>query len=136
MTLPDPMTTHTPAELTKLADNLWKANQKLKAGMAKLKPLEETRDALEQELLDAMLAAKLESVASKNATISVKRTQFVELYDDVKFFEYVRKKNQFDLVRKQPVLAACKARWDDNVIVPGCRPGTRVDLSVTTRSKK
>lgn len=125
----------TGGDLAKLADRLWKAKQKLKAAQAKCAPLKETADALEQELLDAMLAAKMESLATKQATISIKRTTFAELYDDVAFFEYVRKQKAFDLVRKQPVIAACKARWEDNLEVPGVRPGTKTDLSITTRSK-
>jgi hypothetical protein len=135
MTLPAPMTTHTPAELAKLAQNLWKAQQKLKAAQAKLNPLKEAADALEQELLNAMMAAKLESLASKNATISIKRNTFAELYDDRKFFEYVGKHKAWDLVAKRPVIGACRARWEDNLEIPGVRPGTRIDLSVTTRSK-
>ena len=135
MALPDTMTTHTPAELTKLADNVWKASQKLKREVAKLKVLKESVDALETELLDAMIAAKMESIASRNATISVKRNTFAELYDDKKFFEYVGRHKAWDLVRKQPVVSACQERWDDGVPVPGVRPGTRVDLSITTRNK-
>lgn len=133
--LPPKFATHTAADMAALADNLWKAQQRLKAAQEKLRPLEDTVDALEAELLDAMLASKLESVASKKATVSVKRNQFVELFDDKEFFTYVRRKNAFDLVRKQPVLSACQARWEDNVTVPGVRPGTKTTLSVTTRRK-
>lgn len=135
MTLPDPMTTHTPAELAALAQNLWKAQQKLKAAQAKLKPLQEAADALEAELQHAMLAAKLESVASKNATISVKRTLFAELFDSKKFFAYVQKKDAWDLVRQQVNVGAARLRWDDKLTIDGVRPGERVSLSVTTRNR-
>ena len=80
-----------------------------------------------------MREAKLESVATKNATISLKRTTFAELYDDKAFFEYVGKKKAWDLVAKRPVVAACRARWEDKLVIPGVRPGERTDLSVTTR---
>jgi hypothetical protein len=101
------MTTHTPAELAKLADNLWKAQQKLKIAKAKLKPQEDTVAALETELLEAMMAAKLESLASKNATISIKRNTFAELFDDRAFFAYVGKNKAWDLVAKRPTSPAC-----------------------------
>lgn len=133
MTLPDPMTTHTPAELAKLAQNLWKAQQKLKAAKAKLKPQEETVAALEAELQHAMIAAKLESVASKNATCSLKRTEFAELTDDKAFFKYVKKNDAWDLVRKQVNVGAARLRWEDNLTIDGVKKGVRVDLSVTTR---
>jgi hypothetical protein len=133
MALPDPMTTHTPAELAKLAQNLWKAQQKAKAAEAKLKPLKDTVAALEAELLDAMIAAKLESVAVKEATISLKRTTFAELYDDKAFFDYVGRKKAWDLVQKRPAVGACRVRWEDGLTIPGVRPGERTDLSITTR---
>lgn len=120
-------------ELQAAAAALWKAQQVVKKAEAKLKPLKDAANALEDELRDAMLEAKLESVATKNATISVKRTMFVELFDDKAFFEYVGKKKAWDLVQKRPVIAACRVRWEDGVEIPGTRPGERVDLSVTTR---
>ena len=128
--------TTTEKTLQPAADALWKAKQAVRRAEQKLIPLKDAVDVLEQELLAKMVEAKLESVATKAATISVKRTQFAELHDDVKFFEYVGKKKAWDLVRKQPVVAACRARWEDGVEIPGVRPGTRIDLSITARVKK
>jgi hypothetical protein len=133
MPLPDALTTHTPAELVALAQNVWKAQQKLKAASLKLAPLKEAVDALETELQSAMIAAKMESIASKNATISLKRTVFAEMTDSKKFFKYVVKNDAWDLVRQQANVGACRARWDDDQTVDGVQQGTRVDLSVTTR---
>lgn len=132
-TLPGQFETHTPAELVNLAQNLWKAQQKLKAAKLKLAPQEETIKALEAELQHAMVANKIESLASKNATCSLKRTEFAELTDDKKFFAYVAKEKAWDLVRKQVNVGAARARWDDNIAIPGVEKGVRVDLSVTTR---
>ena len=134
-TLPGAFETHTPAELADLANNLWKAQQKLKAAELKLAPQKEIIKSLEAELQHAMIAANLESVASKNATCSLKRTEFAELTDDKKFFEYVAKTKSWDLVRKQVNVGAARCRWDDNIAIPGVQKGVRVDLSVTTRKK-
>lgn len=122
-------------KFAKAADALWKAQQAVKRAEAKLKPLKDAAATLEDELLAAMLDAKLESVATKNATISLKRTTFAEMFDDKAFFAYVGKNKAWDLVRKQPVIAACRARWDDKLEIPGVRPGHRTDLSITARSK-
>ena len=123
-------------ELQSAAKALWKAQQTVKKAEAKLRPLKDAAAALEQELLDAMLKAKLESVAVKEATISLKRTTFAELYDDRAFFKYVAKNQAWDLVRKQPVVAACRERWDQDEAIPGVRPGTQHSLSVTARKKR
>lgn len=128
-------TIKTVPELQAAAKALWKAQQAVRKAEQKLKPLKDAAAALEQELLDAMLAAKLESVATKDATISVKRNTFAELYNDKAFFEFVGKTKAWDLVAKRPVISACRARWEDNITIPGVRPGERVDLSITARNK-
>ena len=123
-----------------LANELYAAEanyqKKRKAMEAKLEPIKEMRDALEDRLLALMLAAGQEAVSTKTATIAIKRNTFAELFDDRAFFEFVGKNKAWDLVRKQPVVSACKERWDDDVTIPGVRPGTKTDLSITTRSKK
>jgi hypothetical protein len=75
----------------------------------------------------------MESVASKNATCSLKRTEFAEVTDFRAVQKYVVKNDAWDLIRKQVNVGACRARWDDNLDIPGVEKGVRVDLSVTTR---
>ena len=120
-------------ELQAAAKALWKAQQAVKKAEAKVRPLKAAAQALEEELLDQMLRAKLESVAIKEATISVRRTTFVELFDDQAFFEYIGKKKAWDLVQKRPALGACRVRWEDGLKIPGVRPGEKADLSITAR---
>jgi hypothetical protein len=127
------MPEHTATDMADMAQRLWKAQQKLKAAQLKLKPQEDAIKALETELQGAMITSKLESVASKNATVSLKRTEFAELTDDRKFFSYVGAHNAWDLVRKQVNVGAARQRWEDDIEIPGVKKGTRVDLSVTTR---
>jgi hypothetical protein len=129
-----------PNGMTVMADELYRAeanyNKQRRAMEAKLEPLKERRNALEDKLLAAMLAAGQEALSTKLATIAIRRNTFAELYDDREFFEFVGKNKAWDLVRKQPVVSACRERWDDNVVIPGVRPGTKTELSITTRSKK
>lgn len=127
------MTDHTATDLALLAQNLWKAQQKLKAAKLKLKPQEDAVAALEAELQHAMIASKFESVASKNATCSLKRTEFAEVTDFRAVQKYVVKNDAWDLIRKQVNVGAARLRWDDNLTIPGVEKGVRVDLSVTTR---
>jgi chromosome segregation ATPase len=103
---------------------------------AKLTPLKSELKELEDEYLAAMLDAKIEQVATTQVTLAVRRTTFAELFDDQAFFAYVGKKKAWDLVRKQPVVAACRERWDQDEAIPGVRPGTQHSLSVTARKKR
>jgi hypothetical protein len=127
------MTDMTAADLATLAQDLWKAQQKLKAAQLKLKPQEEAVAALETALQFEMVSNKVESVASKNATCSLKRAEFAELTDSKKFFKYVVKRDAWDLVRQQVNVGAARLRWDDNLKIDGVEKGVRVSLSVTTR---
>jgi hypothetical protein len=143
MKIPDPVANSALLEqmkTTEMANNLYKAEanyQKQRRAMeAKLEPLKQLRDGLEDALLLRLLAAEQESVSTKTATISIRRNTFAELFDDQSFFEFVGKNKAWDLVRKQPVVSACRERWDDDVVIPGVRPGTKTELSITTRSKK
>jgi hypothetical protein len=133
--------TKTPASvISGLADNLYRAeanyHKKRRAMEAALEPLKALRNDLEETLLAAMLDARQEAVSTKLATIAIRRNTFAELFDDRAFFEFVGKNKAWDLVRKQPVVSACKERWDDEVTIPGVRPGVKTELSITTRSKK
>jgi vacuolar-type H+-ATPase subunit E/Vma4 len=93
--------------------------------------------AQEQDVDDAvriaMLERKIESVATKKTTYALKRTLIAALSDDKKFFTYVAKTRQFDLLRRQPALEACRERWDHGKKIPGVEQETRVSLSATAR---
>jgi ribosomal protein S12 len=119
--------------LQSAADQLWKAQMKVRAAEAKLRPLKEAAAALEDALQGQMIEAKLEALSTKHVTLALKRTIFAQLTDDKAFFAYVGKHKAWDLVRKQPVIAACRARWDDDLTIPGVESATRVDLSITAR---
>jgi hypothetical protein len=121
--------------MQKAADSIWKAQQAIKAQQAKVEKLKAAQAETERLLLDAMLKAGVEAVSTANTTIAVKRTQFAELFDDRSFFTYVASNDAWDLVRKQANIGACRVRWEDGLTIPGVRPGERVDLSITTRSK-
>jgi hypothetical protein len=119
--------------MTALAQDLWKAQQKLKAAKAKLQPQEDAVAEMETRLQAAMIEANMEAVASKNATVALKRTEFAELTDDQRFFAYVAKHGAWDLVRRQVNVGAARLRWEENIAIPGVQKGVRVALSVTTR---
>ena len=90
---------------------------------------------LEEALLARMLESKQESIGTRSTTVSIRRTTFAELYDDKAFFEYVGKKKAWELIYKRVNVTAARERWDDKVIIPGVRPGTRVELSITPKRK-
>src|SRR5262245_32219195 len=127
------------ATLADAANALYKAEQayqrKKREFEEKLAVLREARDKIEAAMLEDMLTMKQEAISTKLATIAVRRTTFAELYDDKAFFDYVGKHKAWELVRKQPVVSACKERWENAELIPGVRPGTKTELSITARRK-
>ena len=130
---------HNAPLMTDAADELFKAEQlyqrRKREYEAKLAPLKARVEELERPLLELMLAAGQEALSTKRTTVAVRRTTFAELYDDKKFFEYVGKTKAWELVRKQPVISACRDRWEDEIEIPGVRPGTKVELSINPRKR-
>lgn len=121
-------------QIQKAALALVRARAQIAKAEQKLKPLKEVADALEDELRVAMIESKLESFSIKEATFSLKHSVIAELFDDEAFFKYVKKSDAWDLVRKQPVIAACRARWDEGIEVPGVKAGKVVSLSIRAKS--
>lgn len=135
MTAPTVVTEYADYTLTQLVDLLWKCTQRLKAAEAKLAPLKESIDALETAVQHRLVTERAEAFSTKAATAALKRTEFAELTDDRAFFAYVGKQKAWDLVRKQPVVSACRERWQDGVAIPGVQAAVRIGLSLTARKK-
>lgn len=125
--------------LAESADALFKLDaqyqRKKREYEAKLAPLKEELAQAEAAMLDVMIELKQEAISTKTTTVAIRRTTFAELYDDQKFFEYVGREKAWELVRKQPVVTACRERWDDEIVIPGVRPGTKTELSITPRKR-
>ena len=122
--------------LERAATALAKVRAQIAKADARIKPMREAADALELEIKLALIDSKLESFGTKSDTYALKRNTIASLTDDKAFFAYVGKNKAWDLVRKQPVIAACKARWDEGIEVPGVTPEKVVSLSITARKKK
>lgn len=115
---------------------LEKVQLQLAKAELKIAPLREMASELADQLRVAMVEAGIEGISTKVKTFSLRRTQIAVLDDDIAFFEYVAKKKAFDLLRRQPVIAACRARWDEQVQIPGVHAETVVSLGITARKGK
>jgi phage shock protein A len=120
-------------DLKQAADQLGKLIKQRKATQAKLADLKAQEDALEEQILDALHAAKLEAFSTPKLTIAIKRTTFAELHDPDAFFAYVAKHKAFELLHRRCTVEAAREYWAAEKVIPGVRPGQREDLSVTAR---
>ena len=123
-------------KLAEMANELAKLRAKIAAHEVKIAPLKKQADDLEDQLRVGLIESGTESIATKAYTFSLKRSQIAVLDDADAFFKYVAKNKAFDLLRRQPVIEACRARWDDKLTIPGVHADTRVSLSATARKGK
>ena len=108
------------AELTKLSDVFFQLHKKrlaLDKEAAELKKAEELAHAL---LVQQMLEQDLTALGGKTVKLELPPPRMEpHVKDWDKFYAYILKTKDFSLLERRPGKAACRERWDDNVVVPG-----------------
>lgn len=123
-------------KLAEAATSLAKVRAQIAKHELKIAPLKKAADELEDLLRTAMIEGNVDTISTKDTTFSLQRTQIALLDDANAFFEYVRKHRAYDLLRRQPVIEACRVRWEDGLKIPGVHADTRVSLRATARKGK
>ena len=116
------------ATLNKLQNEAAKLRARIAAAKAKIKPLEEQFNALEDEILHAMIATGTEQHRVKAGTYSVARNTVPEVTDWTKVDAYILKHKALDLLHRRLTSTAWAARLEAGEHVPGVEPKTVVKL--------
>lgn len=103
----------------KAIDLLFKKRTARLKKQAELKKMTATEDALEAHIIGLLNPLQLASArgAQAQATITTRVVPTIE--DDAKFFAYLKRTGQFDLLQKRLAVTAVRERWDDHAEVPG-----------------
>jgi hypothetical protein len=86
---------------------------------------------LADHILNSFTKEELNGSKGKLAVAAIKHTTTVNTTDWDVFLAYCVKTKSWDMLRKQPTVAAVKARWDAGKEVPGVEPFIKIDLSLT-----
>lgn len=91
---------------------------------------------LNEHILQAFSKTDLEGARGKLATCSIKRSKVPTVDDWEKFYKYVQKNGAFDLLQRRVSAEACRARWEQDVVIPGVKTFDVIKLSLTKASRR
>ena len=132
------------APLIKVPENIGAAvdlldtlrDERLRIG-AELAHVKEKEDFVEAAIFNKFGKQDLEGARGKQAQASISRRESPRIEDDQRFFAYVKRTGQIDLLQRRLSSEAVKERWKAGKEVPGVGKFTKIELSLTKlRSKK
>lgn len=132
-----------PKKIGEIVDLKYQLRAKRHALQNQIKEISAHETALEQHLFKAFDNADIEGARGKLASASLSPRD-VPVFDqndpkaDEKFFKYLQKTGEFDLLQRRLSSTAFEERWARGVKIPGIKKFQLVKLSVTKagRSKK
>jgi len=88
---------------------------------------------VENELKARLAAAIKEAGLSKVANVKYQLKLRPHVTDWATFRQYIIQTDGWDLLEKRPGVAACNARWEDSIDIPGVEQFPVDDLSIGKR---
>lgn len=134
---PTPAPASTLKSLAKDIDEMWKLDVQITAKKDELKKLEEKYKGYENRLIEELPKNTLEGAMGRNALINLKRSPVptVKPEDWPKLWAHVKKTGEFELIRKQLSVTACRERWDAGKEIPGVERFVKLSLELKERKK-
>jgi hypothetical protein len=125
-----PMKLKLPKTLGATIDLLQTLRDQRTAIESKISQIKKQESAIEAHLMNNFARSELSGARGKLASVSLVEQDSVDVQDWDSFYEYIRKNKAWDMLRKRPSITACRARWDDNKVVPGIARKTFTQLKV------
>ena len=119
------------AKINALADSYIKADKLATAAANKLKELEKSRDALEEELRQRLVEDKVESHRTKGYNFTPGERDILETKDWDQYWAWARKDKLGVYVQRRPAVKAVYEQLDAGKEVPGVLRGKLKILHVT-----
>ena len=118
-------------QLYKLQMQIAAAQAEVKKAEAKVDKLKVKYSTLEETIFNTFDKQSLEGAVGKLAKTSIKRSEVPTVKSWPKFYAYIKRTGEFDLLQRRPSTAACRERWKEKKAVAGVSKFTRVSLSLT-----
>lgn len=114
------------------ADLLYTLQQQRLEKSKEIKELKEQEDALEDHILKNMLpAAGLQGAKGSVGQVSMEPYDWADVSDWDKFFAYLGKTKNWELVQKRPSITALRELWEGGEVVPGAERKSGYKLHVS-----
>jgi len=122
-----------PKQLGAVADRLYTVKNTRLDAEKHIAALQALEVQLKNFLIDNLPKSMADGVTGKLVNATITKRPVPTVVDMEKFLAYCRKKQNADMLKVTyaPVLDAVRARWDDNVAVPGIDKFNVVSVSLT-----
>ena len=119
-----------PKTLGACADRVYELRQERLAAQKVVDALEEEEKALREHIINTLPKSEATGAAGKLARVTVVTKDIPQVKDWEKFYAYVKKNNEWDLMQRRLAATAVTERWGAGKEVPGVEHFTAVTLSV------
>lgn len=124
------MTTKFPKTLGACADQLYLLRQKRLEAQKGVDAIAEDETALRDHIIETLPKSQASGVAGKVARVTVVTKDVPQVKDWTKFYAYVAKTKQFDLLQRRLAEGALKERSEAGIKVPGIEVFHAVTVSL------
>lgn len=119
-----------PKTIGACADLLYQTRQKRLDAQKVVDALQAEETALKNHIIDTLPKSEATGAAGKLCRVSVVKKEAPQVEDWDKFYAYVKKTGQFDLMQKRLADSAIKERWNDGKKIPGVKVNSYVTVSI------
>lgn len=120
-----------PKSLAQCADKLYGLRAERLEAQREVDLMKKDENELRDHIIDNLPKSEATGVSGKLANAKVSNASEPVIQDRDKFQKYVVENDAWDLVPRSICRSAIKARWEDDVEVPGVGTITVVKLSLT-----
>lgn len=111
-------------------DRLFKLKEEKKKAETSVKKISEKINSLEKEIFNSLKEENLEGAMGKVAKISISKSTYPSVENWDKFYKYIQKTGDFDLLQRRPSTQAYRSRLEDGEKIPGVTPFTKISMNL------
>lgn len=119
-----------PKTMGECADKLFELRDLRMREQKKVDEIEAEEKALKNFIIDNLPKSNAAGITGKLARVTIVKKIIPQVSDWPKFYAYVKKTNQFELLQRRVSDAAVKERWDIGKEVPGVTHFNAVTVSI------
>lgn len=119
-----------PKTMGACADKLYQLREKRLAEQKRVDEIEAEEKALKEHIIQTLPKSEASGVAGKLARVSVVTKVIPQVENWDKFYAYIKKKGEFDLLQRRVSDTAVKERWDNGKQVPGVKTFNALTVSI------
>lgn len=128
--MPEAKTYKFPKTMAACADQYYLLRERRLAEQKKVDAIEAEEKAIKEHIINTLPKSEASGVAGKVARVTVVKKVVAQVKDWDKFFKYIKKTGEFDLMQRRVSDSAVQERWEAGKTVAGVESFNALTLSV------